>query len=850
MKDYTGINKPLNIVSGKHSNIDAKYGPYDSVNHAINSIPISLRNQGLTVGIKIDDSIKEYWWKEGVEDFQLDLKIDKAAYTRTSELTNDANFQSESQIDSKIDALTPLNTKKEYLTKIAANADTNPIGDDNKPILVGQLIVISEDSTPANNGIYRLNAISGTGVPTWKKIGEVGGNLAQYAKTGGSTKTNKDLENEIIQFNALKRDLFPKGVPFSSFNKIDQAYNANTHSFQTLVGHNGIIMNVPKYATKLIYKSFISTLYGLGTFSDENGSGFLNSYLGDGNVKELDLTGVKSIAYSFDRDWTDYMFNFMLNMPVENVLTNIEKTEENTKNIKDYDSIGIIENLTINDFVRDNTAIVLNGGMSIVNSLFRATNIIDLGVNWEIEYDSYFSSLYGLALYGDKLNNIATIVGVGTKTKKIITSKQYPGVTKFAYCVPKSWVDVNVKIKRNVNIINLNAIKQNEDTRLFNPNIKTFSEFNIENPSTPIIKESVLQAPLPNRPFVRIPSCWITNNGHYLIAAEMRKEPTADDFNEMDIRIARKNAVSGIWTENNVFVNDAKGRYMNPSFVEDKTGAHGTANRIWMFVGSTELVMQIFANATREQIDCLYKYSDDEGVTWSNAVSIKDKWDTTYKAVIPSPANGIQTIEGHLVIPAMGLIGTNWRSGIIYKKVGGDWKFSELTPINLENENTVYQRDANKIILDCRIDSKPYFRHIYEFDFATETFKEDWTSRTFRGYLACQSSIISDTIGGEKLYLKTFPDNPLAQNPHPATSRSKLTLWVSKDTLKWIKTYIIHLPVGLGYAVIVKRGEKIIVAYEIASAKVIEVQTLDNIIPLITQAAWMLELPYQERMSI
>ena len=84
MKDkYIGITQPLNIVSRAYANLDAKYGPYNSIENALENIPMSLRVQGLTVGIIIDNEIKEYWWKNGIDNNKLvpktdiDNKVDK-----------------------------------------------------------------------------------------------------------------------------------------------------------------------------------------------------------------------------------------------------------------------------------------------------------------------------------------------------------------------------------------------------------------------------------------------------------------------------------------------------------------------------------------------------------------------------------------------------------------------------------------------------------------------------------------------------------------------------------------------------------------------------------------------------
>jgi hypothetical protein len=72
------ITKQL-YVAGKHANIDATYGPYDTTQHAIQSIPREIREVGLTVIVKdANGEGIEYWWKRGIEDADLTLKIDQA----------------------------------------------------------------------------------------------------------------------------------------------------------------------------------------------------------------------------------------------------------------------------------------------------------------------------------------------------------------------------------------------------------------------------------------------------------------------------------------------------------------------------------------------------------------------------------------------------------------------------------------------------------------------------------------------------------------------------------------------------------------------------------------------------
>lgn len=60
-----------NILPNIKGNLDARYGPYDSIQEALEKVfdPDSEnRDRGITVGIRFGDTIKEYWFEGGIED--------------------------------------------------------------------------------------------------------------------------------------------------------------------------------------------------------------------------------------------------------------------------------------------------------------------------------------------------------------------------------------------------------------------------------------------------------------------------------------------------------------------------------------------------------------------------------------------------------------------------------------------------------------------------------------------------------------------------------------------------------------------------------------------------------------
>lgn len=57
------------------ANVDERYGTYSSTSEANASIPQAIRSKGLTVGIIEDNSVVEYWYKSGITDNDLVIKI-------------------------------------------------------------------------------------------------------------------------------------------------------------------------------------------------------------------------------------------------------------------------------------------------------------------------------------------------------------------------------------------------------------------------------------------------------------------------------------------------------------------------------------------------------------------------------------------------------------------------------------------------------------------------------------------------------------------------------------------------------------------------------------------------------
>lgn len=68
--NFSGIDSEFNI----YPNMDSRYGPYSSIEQALESLDVSQRSIGLTIGVKSLNEIKEYWFKDGIQNENLKEK--------------------------------------------------------------------------------------------------------------------------------------------------------------------------------------------------------------------------------------------------------------------------------------------------------------------------------------------------------------------------------------------------------------------------------------------------------------------------------------------------------------------------------------------------------------------------------------------------------------------------------------------------------------------------------------------------------------------------------------------------------------------------------------------------------
>jgi len=271
------------------------------------------------------------------------------------------------------------------------------------------------------------------------------------------------------------------------------------------------------------------------------------------------------------------------------------------------------------------------------------------------------------------------------------------------------------------------------------------------------------------RAVVRIPSIIVTKQNTVLVACENRAKN--EDKGEIDILIARKEQLSDFFEIRKVYsYNEMLGRSMNPSFLIDQT-----TGRIYLFTCHLKDNTKFASHHTTDEIDFVYKYSDDDGRTWSEEISLKYLWDLNqYTGVIPSCVSGISLHNGDLVLPTMVVKDSNWVSGLLVYS-NGMWHFSKPTQKLGDNECTVYLDNSARVILNCRTYDAIRRRYIY--DIENDRFVEI-EPMTFDNMVIVSTQIVND----KGVFLMCFPDSERG-------IREQTSLYISQDGCKWSKVY-------------------------------------------------------------
>ena len=292
--------------------------------------------------------------------------------------------------------------------------------------------------------------------------------------------------------------------------------------------------------------------------------------------------------------------------------------------------------------------------------------------------------------------------------------------------------------------------------------------------------------------YFRIPFLATTPQGTLIAGSDVRYTD-ASDYNQIDIGIARSKDGGKTWTDKQiVFKNNGiheHSRKMDGCILVDQV-----TGRIFLFALALDLHRHLDSIDNHHQ-SFVYKYSDDDGLTWSEEISLRHFYDEDCILFFQGPGNGIQLQDGTLVIPIQRWVPVphhiRSQAGILYSKDHGvTWKKSETLIDTYTSESAVVEYKPNEILISCR-SPLTEARGFYVTQDLGKTWKPHSSHDTLLEFGGCQSSFIKITAPNQKTYaLHTAP-----QQTHSPWERTKLTLLCSDDYTHWnYVSEIIHLP--------------------------------------------------------
>lgn len=200
MADYIGISKSLAVVGiTPKPEINYFYGPWESIDDALNNITQSARTKGLTVGIIEGSEIVEYWFKDGV-DLVLKLVDPKLVYNtdEIQQIINDLeNIYVQKEIGKVLIPSTSL-TKLNQLPTKESNDNTYVAKEAGKSLIEDSKIT-KLDSLPSSvySQVETQQIINDLDTKVDTKVDKVAGSrliTEQEANKLASVVTSNDLD--------------------------------------------------------------------------------------------------------------------------------------------------------------------------------------------------------------------------------------------------------------------------------------------------------------------------------------------------------------------------------------------------------------------------------------------------------------------------------------------------------------------------------------------------------------------------------------------------------------------------------------------------------------------------------
>lgn len=311
--------------------------------------------------------------------------------------------------------------------------------------------------------------------------------------------------------------------------------------------------------------------------------------------------------------------------------------------------------------------------------------------------------------------------------------------------------------------------------------------------SQPILKSSIVfeaQKDFQSNYF-RIPFLTVTPKGTLIAGGDIRYTD-GSDYNQIDLGIARSEDSGKTWSHKQIVhknnnIHDHS-RKMDGAILVDQT-----TERIFLFALSIDMHRHL-DSPDHDTKDFVYKYSDDDGKTWSDEISLQHFLDDDCILYFQGPGNGIQLEDGTLVLPIQRWVPNTHlirsQAGIIYSKDHGQtWHKGGSLIDTYTSESAVVEYRPNEILMTCR-SPLTSGRGFYTTSNLGTTWEEHVSHNTLLEVGGCQSSFFKFTAPNQK----TYAVYAAPQQHDSLWDRTKLTLMATDDYVNWnYITEIMHL---------------------------------------------------------
>lgn len=282
--------------------------------------------------------------------------------------------------------------------------------------------------------------------------------------------------------------------------------------------------------------------------------------------------------------------------------------------------------------------------------------------------------------------------------------------------------------------------------------------------------------------YFRIPFLTVTPKGTLIAGGDIRYTD-GSDYNQIDMGIARSEDSGQTWTHKQIVhknnnIHDHSRKMDGAILVDHITG------RIFLFA----LVIDMHRHLDVEDHDMksfVYKYSDDDGKTWSDEMSLGHFLDDDCILYFQGPGNGIQLEDGTLVLPIQRWVPVphliRCQAGIIYSKDHGQtWEKGEALIDTYTSESAIIEYRPNEILMTSRSPLTSARGFYVTSDLGT-TWEEHVSHNTLFEFGGCQSSFFKFTAPNQK----TYAVYAAPQQDHSLWDRNKLTLMATDDYVNW-----------------------------------------------------------------